>query len=79
MVEPKLKAAGIQLHYHNHDHEFKPNRDGLIPEEELLKRTDILLEVDTYWAYVAGEDCGVFGAAQGPDSGDSPEGRQGRS
>ena len=60
VVEPKLKAAGIQLHYHNHDHEFKPNRDGLIPEEELLKRTDILLEVDTYWAYVAGEDPAAF-------------------
>ena len=55
-VEPQLNAAGITLHYHNHDHEFKPNQDGLIPEEELLARTNLLLEVDTYWVYAAGKD-----------------------
>ena len=53
---PKAKAAGIEMHYHNHYKEFLPNNDGLIAIEELAKRTDILLEVDTYWAYVAGED-----------------------
>ncbi|HJB98417.1 MAG TPA: sugar phosphate isomerase/epimerase [Candidatus Acutalibacter pullicola] len=56
VIEPKLKEAGITLQYHNHDHEFKPNEDGLIAEEELLQRTDILLEVDTYWVYAAGKD-----------------------
>ena len=35
VIEPKLKEAGITLQYHNHDHEFKPNEDGLIAEEEL--------------------------------------------
>ncbi len=53
---PLLKKEGIKLHYHNHATEFKPNADGLIMEDELAKRTDILLEVDTYWAYVAGKD-----------------------
>lgn len=53
---PRLKAEGIQLHYHNHDHEFRPNEDGLIPEEEIMKRTELLLEVDTYWVYAAGKD-----------------------
>lgn len=53
---PRLKKEGITLHYHNHATEFKPNADGMIMEDELAKRTDILLEVDTYWAYVAGKD-----------------------
>ena len=59
-VEPQLNAAGITLHYHNHDHELKPNQDGLIPEEELLARTNLLLEVDTYWVYAAGKDPVAF-------------------
>lgn len=59
-VEPQLNVAGITLHYHNHDHEFKPNQDGLIPEEELLARTNLLLEVDTYWVYAAGKDPVAF-------------------
>lgn len=53
---PRLKAEGIGLHYHNHDHEFKPNADGLIPEDEIMARTEILLEVDTYWVFAAGKD-----------------------
>lgn len=55
-VQPKLAQAGIALHYHNHDFEFKPNRDGQIPYEELISRTGMLLEVDTYWVYAAGQD-----------------------
>lgn len=57
---PRLREEGIRLHYHNHDQEFRPNRDGLIPEEEMLARTDILLEVDTYWAFAAGKDPVAF-------------------
>ena len=53
---PRLRAEGIHLHYHNHDHEFLPNEDGLIPEEEIANRTDILLEIDTYWVFAAGKD-----------------------
>lgn len=48
-----LKKEGIRLHYHNHAREFMPNDDGVIANEELLKRTDILFEIDTYWVYVA--------------------------
>ena len=50
---PKLQAEGISLHYHNHDCDFAPTPEGLVPEEELLARTSILLEVDTYWTFVA--------------------------
>lgn len=53
---PKLKAEGITLGYHNHDHEFKPNEDGQIIYEEIVARTNIALEIDTFWAYAAGKD-----------------------
>lgn len=53
---PKAKAAGIEMHYHNHHSEFIPNEDGLIAIEELAKRTEVGLEIDTYWAYVAGQN-----------------------
>lgn len=56
VLTPRLRAEGLHLHYHNHDHEFLPNEDGLIPEDELVKRTDILLEIDTYWVFAAGKD-----------------------
>lgn len=48
-----LKKEGIRLHYHNHAHEFMPNEDGIVACDELLKRTDILFEIDTYWVYAA--------------------------
>ena len=60
VLAPRLREAGIRLHYHNHDHEFKPNEDGVIPEEEILARTEIGLEVDTYWVFAAGKDPVAF-------------------
>ena len=51
-----LAAEGITLAYHNHDGEFKPNKDGLIAHEEMQKRTDVDFEIDTYWAFAAGRD-----------------------
>lgn len=53
---PKLAERGITLHYHNHSHEFKPNKDGQIIYDELEHRTSVLFEIDTYWAYNAGLD-----------------------
>lgn len=53
---PRLKAEGLNLHYHNHDHELVPNQDGLIPEDEIINRTEMLLEVDTWWVFAAGKD-----------------------
>ena len=52
---PLLKKEGIDLHYHNHDFEFLPNKDGLIPQDEIMNRTDIKLELDTYWIFSAGK------------------------
>ena len=48
----KLAEEGITLCYHNHASEFKPNADGSVPFEQLLYRSKIALEVDTFWAFV---------------------------
>jgi sugar phosphate isomerase/epimerase len=54
--KPMLAAEGIRLAYHNHDGEFKPNKDGQIAHEEMERRTDIDFQIDTFWAFVAGRD-----------------------
>lgn len=59
-AEKKLSAEGIFLGYHNHDREFKENEDGLVPEYEILNRSNITLEVDTYWVFNAGVDSIAF-------------------
>ena len=55
-LAPQLESAGIRLGYHNHAHEFKVNRDGSVAFEQLLYRTALDLEIDTFWAYAAGVD-----------------------
>lgn len=54
--KPKLAAEGIDLHYHNHSHEFLPNADGTMIHKQLEERTDILFQIDTYWAFAAKKD-----------------------
>ena len=46
----------MKLHYHNHSKEFWPNKDGLIAEDEIAKRTNVNFELDTFWVYNAGLD-----------------------
>lgn len=50
--QPKLAAEGISFGYHNHAHEFRPNEDGSMIHDQLVYRTNLDLEIDTYWAYV---------------------------
>jgi sugar phosphate isomerase/epimerase len=50
--QPKLAAEGINFGYHNHAHEFRPNEDGSMIHDQLVYRTNLDLEIDTYWAYV---------------------------
>ena len=38
--------------YHNHAHEFKLNEDGSHIYNQLVERTALELEIDTYWAFV---------------------------
>lgn len=55
-AQEKLAAAGIRLGYHNHSREFMLTSYGKIAENEILTRTKVELEVDTFWAFNAGVD-----------------------
>lgn len=50
---PKLAKDGITLGFHNHNREFERNFDGSFPYDQIVYRTDIALELDTYWSFVA--------------------------
>ena len=55
-MQAKLAAHGLQLGYHNHAHEFKPIEGGPSLMQRFLNDTTILLQLDTFWVYAAGED-----------------------
>ena len=50
--QPLLAKEGISFGYHNHAHEFRPNVDGSMIHDQLVYRTKLNIEIDTYWAYV---------------------------
>ncbi len=55
----KCDAAGLELLYHNHDFEFKPNDQGIVPIEYMLENTDpdlVNFQMDLYWVTRAGAD-----------------------
>lgn len=54
----RLRRAGLQFAYHNHDFEFTP-LGGRVPYDLLLAETDaraVRLELDLYWIARAGRD-----------------------
>ena len=52
-----LKNAGIKLSYHNHSFEFFPAPEsGVIMEDEIINKTSVGLQIDTFWLYNAGVD-----------------------
>ena len=55
-AEKKLAEAGITLGYHNHSKEFYPTPYGKVAEEEILARTNVHAEIDTFWLCNAGID-----------------------
>ncbi|MBR5528115.1 MAG: sugar phosphate isomerase/epimerase [Clostridia bacterium] len=55
-AQKKLAENGIRLGYHNHSREFMTDANGIVFEDELIKNTDIELEIDTFWAFNAGLD-----------------------
>lgn len=58
-IGEKCKAAGMEVLYHNHDFELKPNDDGVIPLEYFLEHTDpevVNFQMDLYWMKRAGAD-----------------------
>jgi sugar phosphate isomerase/epimerase len=54
----RLAADGLRLGYHNHDHELSSLIGGRPALEVLADALDdgVLLELDTYWAAVGGQD-----------------------
>ena len=53
---PKIKAAGMELYYHNHSHEFVKD-DGKYLIDILAEEMPALKpEFDVYWIYRGGED-----------------------
>lgn len=55
-VQPRLADEGIALGYHNHSHEFEVTPYGYRIHDVLAEKTNLEFEIDTYWAYKAGED-----------------------
>ncbi len=53
-AQKKLAENGITLGYHNHSREFFPTSYGKIIEDEVIARTGVELEIDTFWAFNAG-------------------------
>lgn len=59
----KCTAAGLQLLYHNHNFEFKPNANGIVPYDYFLEHTDpeyVNFQMDLYWITKAGVDPLVY-------------------
>jgi len=54
--QPRLAAEGLTFGYHNHAFEFDTQPCGKTIYEHLAERTSLLLEIDTYWAYVGRQD-----------------------
>lgn len=55
-AQKKLAEAGIRLGYHNHSKEFFETPYGKIVENEVIARTNVDLEIDTFWAFNAGKN-----------------------
>lgn len=55
----KCKKAGLKLLYHNHDFEFKKDKDGIVPIDYLLENTDpkyVNFQMDLFWVTKAEAD-----------------------
>ncbi len=55
-VQKKAAEYGIEVGYHNHSGEFFPTPYGKIIEDEILKNTDLKVQIDTFWTFNAGLD-----------------------
>jgi sugar phosphate isomerase/epimerase len=57
-IGEKVRTAGMQLGYHNHDFELA-TVEGSVPLDVLIERTDpalVVLELDLYWVTKGGAD-----------------------
>lgn len=53
-AQTKLAKHGIRLGYHNHSKEFLPTPDGIVFEDELFEKTNVEMEIDTFWLFNSG-------------------------
>ena len=53
-AQKKLAENGIRFGYHNHSREFFPNANGTVFEDEVIEKTTVELEIDTFWLFNAG-------------------------
>lgn len=53
----EIRKHGMELVYHNHDHEFR-DVEGVVPMNEISRNH--CLELDTFWSTVAGKDSPKF-------------------
>ena len=52
-IDKRLKAIGMHFAFHNHDGEFLKVDDGTTFAEDVLTKTEMELEIDTFWLYNA--------------------------
>jgi sugar phosphate isomerase/epimerase len=58
-IGEKCAAQGLKLLYHNHDFEFKPNAQGVVPMDYFLEHTNpawVNFQMDLFWVTTAGVD-----------------------
>lgn len=55
-AQKRLAENGITLGYHNHSGEFFPTADGTVFEDEVIGKTSVELEIDTFWLFNTGRD-----------------------
>ncbi len=56
-IKKKVEAAGLSFLYHNHNHEFLPV-NGQRPVDLVVR--EMQMELDIFWAWVAGEDVAAY-------------------
>ena len=59
IIGEKAHSAGIELLYHNHDFEFKPNAAGIVPMDYFIENTNpehVNFQMDLFWVTHAGAD-----------------------
>lgn len=63
----RLHAYGLQLHYHNHDHEVRPVEGRLILDWmlDVSSPQNLLCQADVYWLHTAGKNPADFILEQG--------------
>lgn len=51
--QKRLESEGMHLAYHNHDSEFMKTGYDIVFADDVLKKSSIELEVDTFWTFNA--------------------------